>query len=179
MTAPKKEISLLPTEGFEKTQLGRFLKWALGIGRWIVIATELVVILCFLSRFKLDRDLTDLGEKIKQQQAIIVSFGDFEKDFRNLQERLATIDRLEKEQLLAANCLNELSKTVPLDVSLSSLTVGQKKVVISALALSEAGFSSFIKELEGNPKFKGITLAEVKREKPGEVEFELTAEIVD
>ena len=61
MAAPKKhEIELLPKEEWEKTSFGKFIKWTLNVGRYIVIATELIVILAFVSRFKLDRDLTDL-----------------------------------------------------------------------------------------------------------------------
>lgn len=178
MAAQKKEISLLPLEEFEKTRLGRFLKWALSFGRWIVILTELIVILCFLSRFKLDRDLTDLGEEIRQQQAIIASFGDLEKDFRNLQKRLDTIDKLEKKQLLASLLLDALSKTVPLDVSLTDLTVKEKEMEISGLAFSEAGFGSFIRRLSES-KFEKISLEKITRGKTGEIEFKLRAELVD
>ncbi|MBL7150879.1 PilN domain-containing protein [Candidatus Microgenomates bacterium] len=178
MTAQKKEISLLSKDEFEKTRLGKFLKWALTFGRWIVIFTELVVILCFLSRFKLDRDLTDLGEKIKQQQAIIVSFGDLEKNVRSLQERLVIIGDLEKKQLLACTLLDELSATVPLDVSLRDLVVGEKKVNISAVALSEAGLDGFIRGLSES-RFNKISLDKVNRKKTGEIEFDLTAQVGD
>jgi len=178
MTAQKKEISLLSKDEFEKTRLGKFLKWALTFGRWIVIFTELVVILCFLSRFKLDRDLTDLGEKIKQQQAIIVSFGDLEKNVRSLQESLVIIGDLEKKQLLACTLLDELSATVPLDVSLRDLVVGEKKVNISAVALSEAGFDGFIRGLSES-RFNKISLDKVNRKKTGEIEFDLTAQVGD
>ncbi len=179
MTAQKKEISLLPTEEFEKTRLGRFLKWALSFGRWIVILTELIVILCFLSRFKLDRDLTDLGDKIKEQQAIIASFGDLEENFRNLQKRLATVDQLEKEQLLTSTLLAELSETIPLDVSLDEMTVKEKEIEISGLALSEAGFGSLIKELDKSEKFKRITLHNVSKEETGAIKFKLTTKLGD
>lgn len=179
MAAQKKEISLLPLEEFEKTFLGRFLKWALTFGRWIVILTELVVILCFLSRFKLDRDLTDLGEKIRQEQAIITSFGELEKDFRNLQKRLSTIDKLEKEQFSFSLLLDELTKILPLDVSLTNLIIKEKEMEISGLAFSEAGFGSFLKGLGENQKFEKISLKKVLRGKTGEIEFKLGADLVD
>ena len=63
---PKKDINLLPREEFEQKTVGRFLIWALTVGRWIVIVTELIVITAFLSRFKLDRDLANLYEKIRE-----------------------------------------------------------------------------------------------------------------
>jgi hypothetical protein len=68
---PKQEINLLPREEFEKKPIGKFLTWALSIGRYIIIFTELIVILAFLSRFKLDRDLSDLNQSIREKQAVI------------------------------------------------------------------------------------------------------------
>jgi hypothetical protein len=53
-------VNLLPQDPFFETVFGRFLKWALSIGRYIVIFTELIVILSFASRFTLDRMVTDL-----------------------------------------------------------------------------------------------------------------------
>ena len=84
MAAPKSEIELLPQEGWEKGTLGKLLKWALTAGRYIVIVTELAVIMAFLSRFKFDRELTDLHEEIKQKQAVIQSAQSFETEFRFL-----------------------------------------------------------------------------------------------
>ena len=69
--AIKTTIEFIPQEDWEKTSFGKFLKWLLNVGRWIVIVTELIVIIAFVSRFKLDRDLTNLNEKVKQKQAII------------------------------------------------------------------------------------------------------------
>lgn len=175
MADPKKEINLLPIEEFEKTRLGRLLRWALTVGRWIVITTELIVILCFLSRFKLDRDLTDLGEKIKQQQAIITSFESLENDFRNLQKRLTTITQLNKEQILITSLLNGISQTVPLDVSLKELAITEKEVQIAGLALSEAGLNSFVQKLSES-QFKNINLENITKERTGEIKFRLAVQ---
>jgi Tfp pilus assembly protein PilN len=176
MTARKKEISLLPVEEFEKTRLGRFLKWALTFGRWIVITTELLVILCFLSRFKLDRELTDLGERIKQQQAIISSFGELEKDFRNLQKRLVEIGDLEKKQFSSADRLDEVAEMIPLDVSLKEWNVKGEKIEISAVVLSEAGLGSLMREFSES-RFKNVRVENVNKKETGEIEFQITAEI--
>jgi len=178
MPAQKKEISLLPIDELAKSRFGKFLKWALSFGRWIVIFTELVVILCFLSRFKLDRDLTDLSEKIRRQQAIITSFGDLEKDFRNFQKRLSVIDQLEKEQLLASSLLDEISKILPFDVFLTNLAIQEKEIDISGLSLSEAGFGSFIRKLS-ELKFEKTVLKKVTKNKTGEIEFKLTTSLND
>lgn len=175
---PKKEINLLPREEFEKKPLGRFLIWALTIGRYIVIFTELIVILAFLSRFKLDRDLSDLYESIREKQAIIQASSDFEQDFRFLQKRLLTIKNLEEEKVETVPIIAEISSLVPLDVVLSNLSFGEEEIRITASALSEEGLGSFILNLSSSPKFKEINLSSIsKSSESPEIKFSLTAKI--
>src|SRR3972149_11726382 len=61
------------------------LKWALTVGRLLVILTELTAFSAFIYRFTLDRTLIDLHEKINQEQAIVASLKDREAIYRNLQ----------------------------------------------------------------------------------------------
>ena len=174
MAARKKEINLLFLKTFEQTSAGKLLKWALTIGRWIVITTELVVIICFLSRFKFDRELMDLSETIKQQQAIIGSLEDLEANFRNLQQRLIEISRLEKEQIPAASRLQQLSAITPFDVSLTELSIGQKDWQITAQSLSESSFHYFLTELKETLLLEEISLDEVSKKESGIIEFSIS-----
>jgi len=175
MVARKKGINFLTGKGFESTNLGKFLHWALTAGRWIVIITELIVILCFLSRFKLDRDLMDLSETIKQQQAIIASLEDLENNFRNLQKRLQTINQLNKERILTSVFLEELTQVTPFDVSLNELTVKKEEVFISASTLSENSLKNFVLAIEKSPNLEKVNLQEVNKKEVGQIEFSLTA----
>lgn len=172
----KKEVNLLFSKAFEQTSLGRLLHWSLTVGRWIVIATELVVILCFLSRFKLDRDLMDLSETIKQQQAIIISLGDLENNFRNLQKRLNEIDRLNNEQIPASQQLQQLTAITPVDVALTELKITKDAWEIGAASLSESGFHYFLKQLKDNLQLENISLGEVNKKEAGLIEFRVTAQ---
>ena len=47
MTAQEKQINLLPKDKWEVGVIGKLLKWALNIGRYIVVFTELIVISAF------------------------------------------------------------------------------------------------------------------------------------
>lgn len=178
MAARKVDIELLPQEEWEKTSFGKFLKWTLTVGRWIVITTELVVILAFLSRFKLDRNLSNLYEDIKQKQAIIEASGDFEDDFRFLQKRLAIIKGLSKKQLDADLVIKEISLLTPINVSLSNLSIAGNKVSLTAIALSEDGLAAFLTNLKNSPKFEKLVLSSVStgiQEGIG-IQFELSSE---
>ena len=161
MAARKSTIELLPQEDWEKGSLGKVLKWALTVGRYIVIVTELIVILAFLSRFKFDRDLTDLNEEIKQKQAVVQSSAQFEEKFRFLQKQLLTIETLEKKRLQTNKVSTELASLTPIDVYLSDLNIAEKEVSLTATALSEGGLATFLNSLKKSTFFEKITLAQV------------------
>ncbi|MBU3957115.1 PilN domain-containing protein [Patescibacteria group bacterium] len=158
MAAPKSNIEFLPQEDWEKTSFGRFLKWLLTIGRYIVIFTELIVILAFLSRFKLDRDLTDLYEEIEAKQAIIQTSVDFESDFRFLQKQLSTIQGLRKDQLQTKQLMEEIAALTPIDVYFSDLSITGDKASFTANALSEAGLATFINNLKKSSRFSNLKI---------------------
>lgn len=177
---PKKEVNLLPQEEFEQKPVGKFLVWALNIGRWIVIVTELIVIIAFLSRFKLDRDLADLYEEIRAKQAIINSLGEFEQKFRFTQDRLSLISQLDKDQPSISLVLSAVSQSVPADVVLNKLSLEQGSVALGGLALSENGLKTFLNALAHSPILSNINLSNVsKKQEEGEggIQFSLTGKV--
>jgi len=177
--APTSTIEFIPQEDWEKTSFGKFLKWLLNVGRWIVIITEFIVILAFLSRFKLDRDLTNLNEQVKQKQAIISSSSTLENDFRFLQKRLTTIETLQKSQNEAKQVLDIFTDLTPVGIQLSNFSYADKKISLIASANSEIAFAGFLKNLKDSPKFKSITISKVSanEEKGGEIIFNLKTEL--
>ena len=177
--APRTTIEFIPQEGWEKTSFGKFLKWLLNIGRWIVIVTELIVILAFLSRFKLDRDLTNLNETVKQKQAIVNASADFEKEFRFLQKRLSTIEGLKKNQLEVDKILDIFSQVTPAGIQLSNFNFSGEKISLTAMADSEITFAVFLKNLKQEPKLTNLSLGRVTTGEAqiGQTVFNLTAEL--
>ena len=183
MAAPKKSpattIEFIPQEDWEKTSFGKFLKWLLSVGRWIVIVTELIVILAFLSRFKLDRDLTNLNESIKQKQTIINSSASLEKEFRFLQKRLTVIESLQKSQNEASQVLDIFAELTPVGIQLSNFSYLDKKVTLMASANSDLAFATFLKNLKESPQLKSLSIAKVStnEEQGGTIIFNLKTEL--
>jgi len=177
--ASRTTIEFIPQEEWEKTSFGKFLKWLLNVGRWIVIITELIVILAFLSRFKLDRDLTNLNEVVKQKQAIVSASSDFEKEFRFLQKRLSTIEGLKKSQVEADKILELFSQLTPAGIQLSNFNLSGEKVSLTASADSEITFAVFLKNLKQEPRLTSLTLNKVMvdEEQFGRTVFNVTANL--
>lgn len=162
---PKKQkrVNLLALEDFEHTTLGRILNWSLSAGRVIVIVTELIVILAFLSRFWLDRQLTDLNEQNNFKKNQIETQASLEQDFRKAQKSLSAYKKLSATQLLVADKIKRISAALPADVSLEKVSfVGvDNELQVSGLALSESGLAGLVKALEDSGQFGEVKLAEV------------------
>ncbi|MBI4028999.1 MAG: PilN domain-containing protein [Candidatus Blackburnbacteria bacterium] len=157
MAAPKK-INLILKEGFENSTVGKVLTWSLSVGRVIVILTELVVILAFLSRFWLDKTLTDLNESNTSKRKQIEASANFEANFRSIQDRLKNYQKYASktnDDTLVA----KIASLLPSDVTLTKINLSNKDFQISGVSLSEAGLSGFMKGLSGNTPFTGVILS--------------------
>lgn len=153
------QINLLPQEEFTGSTLGRVLLWALSTFRIIVIITEMVVMLAFLSRFWLDARNVDLNDLIKQKQAVIAATADFEKDYRNTQKRLRVFSGLAKEEGQASSYLKTITNYLPSDVSLISYTFGAGVIQTKGSAISETSVAQFMVNLEAGGAFEKVELA--------------------
>lgn len=172
--ARKIDINLLGKDAWAKTPFGKFLKWILTYGRYIIIGTEILVLLAFLSRFKLDRDLTDLADSIATKQAVILASSDLENDVRALQRRLAKIKDLEKQALLPSPLLASFDQIVPPDVVLTDFNLSGPKLSLSGTTFSLNSFSSFLVSLTNSGRFKEVALEKLSEEEMGGLKFTLS-----
>ena len=175
----KKEINLLPKNPWETGLVGKLIKWVLTVGRYIVVFVELIVILAFLYRFSLDRKLTDLNEEIKQKQAVISSFGDFETNFLRVQQQLGGIKKVEAESLKVTEILDELSQITPMDAAYDSITINSKEVGLQGTVLSNIGLSTLLSKAQQSQLFSGVGLDSVDSTRTNTmgVIFKMTLEI--
>lgn len=165
----KKEISLLPSDENSNSFIARLLRWLTTVGRVIIVFTELIVILAFLSRFWLDRKNSDLSEVIRQQKAIIVSAKDFETDYLSLQQRLQYIKEFYKSEPKYIENLDTLVKSLPEDVFFQKLTVNSDKknsLVTASVQLysyREDAIVNFITNLKLNPDINNVEVNKIEK----------------
>lgn len=165
----KKEISLLPNEENNNSFLARALRWLTSVGRVVIIISELIVILAFLSRFWLDRKNSDLSEIARQQKAIINSTQEFEKDYISLQQRLAYIKNFYKSEPKYVNKLNLLVQSMPPGIFFQSVSLSrdEKSSIISAEAelysYQEDVIVDFIANLKLNPDINSVQVQKIEK----------------
>ena len=158
---PKKTshvINLLPQEEFRISPVGRILHWATTTFRTIVIITELIVIVAFLSRFWLDAKNADLNDIIRQNQSIIESYKDFETEFRQVQQRIKIFSEMTQSSTLGSLMMQAIN-LLPEDVNLVSISQVENSLQIKASSASERSIVQFITNLLNNPAFKEVKVA--------------------
>jgi Tfp pilus assembly protein PilN len=155
------QINLLQKEDFSATTAGRVLSWILSTFRIIVIVTEILVMLAFLSRFWLDAQNTDLNEQIKQKQAVLVASLPFEKDFKDTQARLKIFSGFAEEEGIIADSFGTISSRLPPDVLLNSIAYIEGGVEIQGFAVNEKSIQQFIVNLYDEGSIEEVTLGKV------------------
>ncbi len=175
-TAPRTiAINLLGQEDLRHTPQGRIISWALTYGRYIMIGTEIVVLLAFISRFSLDRRLTDLKEEVSQKQAILEANADLERDIRLLQDTLVKIKQTTANQTIPLDTLMILQTLLPANVYVESLDVATDRLSVAATAGSTNGFSQFLTNLQTAKQFSRIDIGDIKKGAFTGIEFKFTA----
>jgi len=169
MSAHKTAINLLPKTEFETSFWGRFLKWSLSTGRYIIILTEMVVILAFLSRFKLDKDLLDLNDSISGKKNILVATYSIEQNFRSAQTRINQAKELLAIQPSSTTILDKLTSNTPSGVSFQTLSVSHADhtIGIGGSALSEQQLGRYISTLTQDKIWKQVEVANLQSDDTG------------
>jgi len=134
------------------------IKWALTFGRLLIILVEIIAFSAFIYRFSLDRKLIDLNDKIKQDQAIVVSIKDREATYRNLQERIAKTQEISTKGKVYENILADIVKTTPPELSYNSLTVEDGRFGAEIGVTSISALTEYINSLKANPQISSVSI---------------------
>lgn len=142
--------------------IDEFIKWALSIGRLVVILTEIVALITFLFRFSLDQKLIDLHSKIKQEQAIISYLKDQEATYRNLQDRLAVAASISKGSQNTVKIYSNIRKNAPNDVNIDNLSIFQEGIRIQATFRSVSSLSKFVNFLKNYDQIGTVSVDKIE-----------------
>ncbi len=180
MAGKKKKIDLLVKKRLSQKGLGQLLLWALTVGRYIVIFTELIVILGVVARFTLDVQRNSISENIADQQAILSNYLSTEKKFRRLQQQLKTVSSLEQEGVVGSDILRKLSEIMPVDMRINSVAIDLKSISLNGIALSPQGFSTFLSGLQSDPQNINVILESISSggSQDPTLQFSLKVELV-
>ena len=177
MPANPVSINLLGKDSFASSPYGRIVTWAITYGRYIMIGTEVVVLLAFISRFSLDRKLTDLKEEISQKRAIVEINLPLETEVKNLQNQLTNIKTLLKTQTKPVELFFRIQSFIPADVRLETFDINGDTISVSAAAGTNTGLGQFFAALQADSNISDIEIGDVSRDLATGIQFKFTARI--
>lgn len=155
------KINLLFKEGFEHSMTGRVLSWAVSAGRAIVVLTEVIVIAVFLSRFWLDRTLTNLNEDNDKKKAQVELSKSFEADFRDVQTRLVSYKAIASRNFTVSNVVEEVGQYLPEDIVLTSVNVNEETIELKGRAFTDGGLAILLKAIGDSKKYASVGLVDI------------------
>ncbi|OGK40646.1 hypothetical protein A3A74_00515 [Candidatus Roizmanbacteria bacterium RIFCSPLOWO2_01_FULL_35_13] len=154
-----------------------FLKWAVTVGRIVIVATELIALGALLYRFTIDRKIIDLHDQIRKAQIFVKAQSAKEKDYRSIQERLLNIKETEEDTKAKIEIMNDILGSIARgNFSSTNLTVAQQTISVNGIAFSIFPINNFLEKLKENPNVVSIALDEVSGSAQG-VQFKLTIEL--
>lgn len=153
-------INLVKSDG--KNSFDSFIEWALTVGRFLVILTETIALITFVSRFSLDRQLVNLHDEVKRDQQYIQAFQSSEATFRNLQDRLNTIKKLDgtsnNKYEITKDFLNIL-KDVP---QINLLTINDTAIRVDCNLKSITAITPLINAIKNHPKIASVSVDKIE-----------------
>lgn len=155
------EVNLLPGDELENKPQGKFLKWALTWGKRIVVMTELVVILAFLSRFWLDTTVADLNDEIARKKAVVQASAEFEKTFRAVSNRVEKSVVIEKS-LSSLTVYDKARALIPVSILLNQITIDKRDVTFNGSA-EERSLSELVSAFKDSPDFTNVSVERIAR----------------
>lgn len=162
-TAPSADVNLLPQEEISQKPVNKFVIWALGIGRYIVIFTEAIVLIVFLARFKLDTEILDLKQQMQAKAQLIESLKGFEDEFITVQAKVKTLQSLTEQKSNNAELFTFLEETMAPDMTLSSLSNNKGSIGIVGVAQEYSSVTQLTEDLKKDPQFTQVILASLGR----------------
>lgn len=170
-------INLIGQEDLSHTPQGRIVQWAMTYGRYIMILTEVVVLAAFVSRFTLDRKLTDLKEEIAQKQAIIEANIELETQIRGTQARIDQVKKLLTQQSQPKTTLDLVESFLPLDVYVESLDIKQNTLSAHATAKTTSGFTQLLANIKAIKTLTNVDISSIQRTPLVGIQFDIKAHV--
>lgn len=160
MEKDNKTINLIGDKGKNVSDI--FLFWALYVGRLLIIITEAIALIVFLSRFSIDRKLIDYKDSIENLRAQVEFFKAGEEKFRDAQLKLKISDTFTASTSASVNLFQELLNQSNSRLLLSYISVSPSSLSVTAQSSTIGELSSFAQKLREHKLIESLSIEKVE-----------------
>jgi hypothetical protein len=175
MPAHPSKVNLVPPSEFESGFWGKFLKWAVTTGRYMIILTEMVVIIAFLMRFKLDEDMRNLNEQINGQVAFLQSQSNQEIQFKRLQKKIVLANKMLMQRSEPTLMLDYLEARLQPEIVVKRRNITPYDITLTATTLSDRAMGQLMSTISADGVWKSLDVTELIGNKVNGIKFTISA----
>lgn len=161
----KYKINLLQDK--EKPFLEKVVFFGLNYLRYIVVITQLIVIIVFFYRFQLDQEVIDLREEVDQKKEIIQVVLPLLNEAVRIDKKTDEIEKILKTQNKFKEMISYVFSLIPQSVRLTNVEVKNQSLDLVGNIDDPQQFQAFFKTLKNDNKFKSIELKSIKKTETG------------
>lgn len=155
----------------------RLLQWLLSTGRYIFVVVEALVLVAFISRFKLDADLAAKKEAIEEQIPYIESLKAYDTIIRQTQLKLTTIANIKKASLDYSIIMSKIAEQTPQNIKIMGINIDKTNapnIHINGQTQNNNDLVNFVIGLKEDKTFNSVNLTNVSLEQ-GVIKFSIEA----
>lgn len=151
--------------------------WTIDAGRAIIVGIELIALIALGYRFVIDRQIVDLHDEIKKQEAYIASRASDEKKYRSVQDRLQSIKITSENSKVKIDVINEILKVISEGTFFSTnLSVNDNLIGIDGITFSEYTLVDALSGLKKIPSVSSISIDEINTGQEG-LQFKVSVRV--
>lgn len=127
--------------------------WVMSIGRYVLVAVEIVVLVAFFARFTMDRQRNDLDDDIKSKIENILgtqAFMQKEAKYRLYHKFFAELDDMSSSQARNSVLIKEILENFPSEFDLHSFNFNTKSINFVFRARNYADIAKYTSYLNSN-----------------------------
>lgn len=138
--------------------------WLSEVGKYLLIAVEVVVLAVFLSRFLMDKKNNDLTEEINSKVALLSNDTWKENSilFDNYQSVLFDIKKVREEQEVNSTTISELINGVPSSLKIKNFSFARGKASFLLIANNLDAVKNYEAALKNNTDYHNVKFSITK-----------------
>ena len=156
------QINLLQEK--EKDISGKMVYFALHYLRYILVLTQIVVIAVFFYRFKIDQEVIDLRDELKQKEEIVQVSDPLLKEAQRVDLKSREIKDVLIRQEASQQMLTYFLSVFPNNMRVTRIDMSEKGFEFIGITSEPQIIKIFLDKLNADKAFKTIELGSIRRE---------------
>lgn len=157
----KHTINLLSKK--EKTVFDKTVYFFLNYLRYILVITQLIVLGVLFFRFRVDENITELRESVKQKQEILRVVKPLLTHARTVKIQLDTVDRSVNSQVRHKQMVEYVFLAFPTDLYITRANLTDKNITVEGETQSPQQLQKYVKFLKDDKRFKEVAIESLKK----------------